>query len=177
MARTIPSVEPDVLVAGDSWQWNRSLPDYPATTWTLEYHFGGPSEFTVTASADGDQHQVREVPASTAKTPGTYSVAATVSDGTDRFTILEWVVRIRSNLETADVSISHSETMVTLIKASLERLAGNEIHYAQINGRAYQKRDIHELHALLGKYMARVRRERNGGRLGTGVGVRFGAPL
>lgn len=42
MAPTIPCAEPTRLVAGDTWQWTRSFPDYPISEgWALRYAVNG----------------------------------------------------------------------------------------------------------------------------------------
>ena len=52
MAASIPTTEPTSLRAGNTWQWRREdLSDYPASTWTLTYHFRNrTSHFDVVAS-------------------------------------------------------------------------------------------------------------------------------
>ena len=77
MAADIPTIEPSEVRAGDTWKWTKSLPDYPASAWTLKYRFksalGG---FEITATADGADHSV-EVSAST--TAGYHALAGIMS--------------------------------------------------------------------------------------------------
>ncbi len=42
MAIDIPAIEPELIYAGETVQWTRSFPDYPATDYTLKYYFNGP---------------------------------------------------------------------------------------------------------------------------------------
>lgn len=37
MSVTVPTTEPESVVAGDTWTWKRLLADYPAGTYTLKY--------------------------------------------------------------------------------------------------------------------------------------------
>lgn len=86
MGFVVPITEPTELRAGDTWLWLRSLGDYPASVWTLTYHFRNASAyFDVTATADGDDHSV-DVPMATtaAYAPGHYEWAAFVTDGSTR---------------------------------------------------------------------------------------------
>lgn len=89
MAQSIPSVEPAYIRAGDTIKWTRSLADYPASTWTLSYRLiNAAGNIDITATADGDDHAVT-VPAATsaAYTPGQYEWVASVTDGSDRYTV------------------------------------------------------------------------------------------
>lgn len=173
----IPTIEPDVLIAGDSWKWDRTLGDYPASSWTLNYYFNGPAAFTVTASADGDTFQVREDPETTAlRSAGSYKVTGRVTDGTDVYTVFEQVIQIRQDMATAAATESHAATMVPLIESAIERLVANDITEASVGGRAFTKRDIPELRRMLGFYRAELRQQRKAGRVARTVGIQFGAP-
>jgi microcompartment protein CcmL/EutN len=49
----VRTIEPDRLAQGEKVEWKRDFFGYPATEWTLEYRFRGPSTgFNVTATAD-----------------------------------------------------------------------------------------------------------------------------
>lgn len=53
--RTERTTEPRSIIAGERVIWTRTFEDYPATEYSLEYRFRGPSTgFNVTATADGD---------------------------------------------------------------------------------------------------------------------------
>lgn len=90
MSRPLPTVEPSVLRAGDSWQWRRDdLTDYPAPDWTLTYAFrSAAAGFDITATADGPAHQVAVLAETTADyPPGWYDWTAFATLGTDRFQV------------------------------------------------------------------------------------------
>lgn len=81
-----PTTEPTSLRAGDTWAWQRDLADYPASTWTLSYHFrNAASKFDITATADGDLHAVSIAKATTAlRAAGWYDWIAVVTSATER---------------------------------------------------------------------------------------------
>ncbi len=87
---TIPAIEPATITAGDTVQWLRSLPDYPASAgWSLHYRLiCSAGIIDITSTASGDDHLV-SVPAATsaAWVPGNYTVALAAVNGADRFTL------------------------------------------------------------------------------------------
>ncbi|MCU0810129.1 MAG: hypothetical protein MUE59_03685 [Thiobacillaceae bacterium] len=92
MAFTVPTTEPTALRAGDTWAWRREdLGDYPASVWTLNYHFrNASSHFDIAATADGDAFAVSVASATTAtRPPGWYDWFALVTDGTSRHYVAE----------------------------------------------------------------------------------------
>ena len=100
MSAPILSAPPLSAIAGDSLSWRKQLPDYPAPTWVLTYTIiNALAKITVVSVADGDDHLVT-VPAATtsAWAPGEYTVVATVSDGTDRYTVESGKITIAQDL-------------------------------------------------------------------------------
>jgi len=89
MTVTTPTREPDSFVQGDTVTWTRSLPDFPASTWTLSYAFVTSSDQqTVTASASGDTHSVTiSTDESALFAVGTYKYQAYVTSGSTRYTL------------------------------------------------------------------------------------------
>ena len=90
----IPTTEPYELPAGDTWTWTKSLPNYPATEWTLSYELllldAAATNITITATADGTDHLVDESPTTTAPyAPGKYKYKAYATNNSDgrRFTV------------------------------------------------------------------------------------------
>lgn len=177
VARTIPTTEPTDLLAGDSWEWDRSVPDFPASSWDLSYHFLGPERFTITAQKDGDTFQIR-VPASetTMRSAGPYRLVGRVTDGTDTYTVYEGPVVIRPDPATSVPTLSHAERTLAVIEAAIEGRLTADIEDYQVAGRAVKKIPIAELVKLRGIYRAEVWRARNPGRFGPSVEVVFGRP-
>lgn len=52
-----PSQVPGELIGGDTWEWTRTLADYPASEWTSEWHFENATfGFSVEGTASDDTH-------------------------------------------------------------------------------------------------------------------------
>src|SRR6478736_6672226 len=89
-APPIPSIEPTIIVAGDTVQWTKSIPDYPATDgWTLKYSFqiagslDEPIQFSATTSGAG--YSISVTAATTAAwDPANYIWTSFVEDATHR---------------------------------------------------------------------------------------------
>lgn len=130
MTTTIPTTEPTAARAGDTWEWKRSLADYPATDWTLTYIlFNAAGKVTITASADGTDHLVDVAPATTAAyAAGRYDWVAHVTDGTDRYQVGAGTITIQPDVSAASSydSRSHARKMLDAIDALLEGRATND---------------------------------------------------
>lgn len=65
---------PSEFIAGDSWRWLKSLPDYPATTYTVTWYFENSSAvFSAVGTASGNNHSVTITAVTTAAyVPGRY---------------------------------------------------------------------------------------------------------
>jgi len=130
MSTTIPTTEPTAARAGDTWRWSRSLPDYPASTWTLTYTLINASgKVTVAATADGDTHAVSVPPATTAAyAAGRYDWVAHVSDGTDRYQVGAGSINVLPDLSAASTydGRSHARKMLDAIDAMLEGRATSD---------------------------------------------------
>jgi|TARA_Y100000296_G_scaffold81659_1_gene109291 hypothetical protein len=89
MAFTIPDTEPESLVAGVSWKWDKDLADYkPDDGWTLIYYFvqgsSSPADFSITTTNVSNVHNVDVEEAVTVLyTPDTYYYQGIVNNGTD----------------------------------------------------------------------------------------------
>src|SRR4051812_46212916 len=62
MTLEVPQVEPDRVIAGDTWSWKRTnLGDFPASDgWTLKYRFKHQTNagFELVSTADGADHVI-----------------------------------------------------------------------------------------------------------------------
>ena len=104
MSFEIPNTEPHKLIAGNSWQWDKTLASYPASDgWELSYQFRGETDYAavfgseVTSPSGEDGFEIRIVPANTTLTPGPYILWGTVTDGTDVFTPVELKLNVLAN--------------------------------------------------------------------------------
>lgn len=98
-----PIVEPTELRAGDTWQWCRSLSDYPASTWSLSYKFrNATSHFDVAAAADGDAFAILVPMATTAGyAAGSYIWYAFVENGTERYQVDDGSIQVLPDVSSA----------------------------------------------------------------------------
>ena len=186
MAYTIPETEPGEILAGDSLKWTKGLTDYPASTWTLTYHLfpraGTGGKISITASADGENHSVSVVPATTADyLAGEYRWHSSVSDGTDRYNVAEGDLTIRPDpaVEATIDSRTFWRTVLDDLNGAYLRLAAQTITSASVNGRSYTLKDSGALRADIGHAQAQVRAETdalnsaNGRKSGRTVSIRF----
>lgn len=193
-ANQIPRTEPDVLRAGDTWSWLRTLADYPANAWTLHYYLRavnatmGTPVLDLTSSADTTDplsHSITALASDTANlATGEWSwqcAARDIATGLVRVTLDTGTLTVQTNLEAADGSIdnrTHNQKMLDAICALLEKRATKLEESYQISGRMVKWLTPKELEEQKGIYTARVRQEkRNSGELrtSTDVNVRFGA--
>lgn len=138
---------PEELTIGDTWEWTDELSEYPAPTWTLNFHLvnsGGVIQ--ITASASGEDHASSVLPATTSGyTAGRYRWAAQVTDGTDTFTIEKGWVEILPDPTIAQDARSQARRTLDAIEAVLEGRATRDDLNVSVNGRAISRIPIPEL--------------------------------
>lgn len=179
MARTVPTTEPRRLVAGDSWQWDKSISEFPAGDgWKLGYAFRGPSsaEFATVWNtdvvADGDAFQIRIAKTKTNLARGRYILTAYVENaGGEHFTVLDErgeplqvEVDVLPNPATAVAAASDDEALLVQIEAAVLAVSSSGYQSATVNGRTVTYADLADLQKQLGEVRARVARARRGGR-------------
>ena len=191
MTFTVPSTEPTVLRAGETWHWTRQLDQFPASEgWTLTYYVRGVGKLDIvaTTATDGTSYDVLATAQNTSSLgAGRYTWDAIVSLGSgasaEVHTADSGVITVQPNLATSPTGANqtHNEKMLAMIEAELERrLTGvsaggsGTIEAYVIHGRSVTKMPIKDLKVLRGQYLAAVTRERNPGRIGTSIGVTFG---
>lgn len=189
---TIPTVEPTVITAGESWRWDRLITDYPNSAgWLPEYYFQGPGRLKIKQSG-GDtgtsvtvdslnsaNYQIAVTAAGTAAlAAGVYRWKLFVVKGAEKYFIDEGVVEVQPNFETANAGDLQNffEKQLTVIEAALSGRLTADMQSYQIAGRAVVKIPIKELHALHGLYRAQRDAARNRGKLGVSVRVVQAAP-
>lgn len=120
----IPTQEPLSARAGDTWQWIRSLPDYPAPDWVLTYTFySAAGVFSFQSVASGTDHLVSVDAATTAAyAAGRYDWSAAVTQGDERYSIGSGSLQVLPDVSAADSydGRSHSRRMLDAITATLE---------------------------------------------------------
>ena len=180
----MPSVqfgEPTELIAGDSWEWNRKVSDYPPSDgWTLKYAFAGPGtlpDVEATANVAGDYYEIRATPDQTENFEGgPYDMVAYVEKTGARHTILQAFIHVVSNIDARARTQSHILRVLEHVEAAIEGRLTSDMASFSINGRAVQRHELSELLKLRGLYLSKLRRlqTRARGKFGETVGVRFG---
>lgn len=167
MSAAIPAIEPTRIVAGDSVEWTKTIPDYPADLgWVLSYVMlsSGCSPATITSAASGSDHAV-SVPSETTATyvAGVYHWTSMVAKGSDRKTISTGVWEVLQNPATATIATdprTHAEKCLAAIEAVIEGRMADPIVEYQIGTRMAKKIPHWELVKLRTFYKTEVRRER-----------------
>lgn len=177
MAPSVPTIEPDVLYAGATAKWTRSLADYPASDgWSLIYTFRGPSQleeqvarpsgsdFAITIQADDTEDLLA----------GTYSWTARVELNGEVYVVARGVLTVV--LFDGAVEQLHEEKVIAVCEAALEgRLTADMQSYA-VDGKQVTKIPVEELERILTKYRWKLWHRRNPGKLSTPVAVNFSRP-
>lgn len=162
----IATNEPRQLRAGLTWEWERTFPDYPASSWTLKYWFkqlaAGGAKFDITASASGDKFVVTKAAADTASyTAGDYSWAAVVTAGSEAFEVDRGTLQVlpRYDQDAALDDRSHARIVLDAIEAVIENRATKDQEEYTIGNRSLKRTPMKELLSLRDRYRAEVRGE------------------
>ena len=169
MAYQIPESEPREWIAGDSWKWNKTLPDFPAGAgWQLSYYFRGETDYDadwasdVTSPTGEDGYEVRIDESNTGLAPGAYTLWGRVTDGTDVHTAVEIKINVISSPETAVDSKTFNATCLDAVEARITGTAlSTEQKRIKINGREIERFEMGELEQLRAHYQHLVQLERN----------------
>lgn len=163
---------PTTMVQGDSYSWEESESDYPASTWTIHYTLVNASErIAFNSIADGDNHDFALTTTITAAwKPGDYNYTRYATDGTDRTTLTNGSVTINPDFIIASDQRSHSKKVLDAIEAVIEERATVDQEEYSINGRSLKRMTIKDLIYFRNYYANKVRCE-NG--LNNKVWVRF----
>lgn len=180
----IPTTEPTKLVAGDSWAWRREdlTGDYPASSWSLVYQFirfgdaddadGSADQFTVTASADGDNFAIAVASAvTTLERPGAYKWFARVNDGSTYTKIGEGLCEIEADFDNLGAGVdlrSFARKMRDALQRVFEGRATATDSAFTIKDRSITRLSHAELLEALETFEARVANEENAAAVAAG---------
>lgn len=161
---TIPTTEPDPLVAGATWTWKRTFSDYPASDWTLTYYFlleTGSTAFNFAATADGDDFLVEEAMATTAtRDPGSYLWQAFVTDGTDKVLVDRGCTEIIADFTTSTADPrTHAQITFANLEAVVEGKSTKDIMETEINSKKLKRMSWSELLAAYNHFKNLVNNE------------------
>jgi len=120
--------EPKKIAVGDNAEWTATLPDYPASVWTLHYAlFNAANAYNFDASASDDDHAVNLLASvTTAWIPGRYDWTAYVTNtANERKVINQGVIIITPDPSkgTPYDGRSHARKMLEALEAALENRA------------------------------------------------------
>lgn len=180
MAPVVPMCEPTEAIAGATWQWRVSDADFPtADSWVLSYAIRGPDapawDAGWVATANGE-HTVT-IPATTTAllTAGRYELTRvwTLSGVIHHRAVAPLTVKPNPVTAAAGERVTHAARTLAVIEAALEGRLTDDIQFYMIAGRQVQKIPVADLIKLRQVYRLEVYRERNPGRSGPPVLVRF----
>lgn len=175
----VPRNEPPEQRAGTTWQWRREdlAPSYPASTWTLKYWFkktgSSGANFSITASADGDNFAVSVLAATTAAyTAGDYSWSAQVTSGAEAYEVDRGRMKVLARYDQAANldDRSHARQALEAIEAVILSRASKDQEEYQIGGRMLKRTPIEDLLKLRDKYRGEVAMEDMAERIRNGQG-------
>ena len=164
---TIPSQEPDDLVAGDLWQWKRPdlTTDYPTASYDLQYVArieGGTTDITLTAT--GGEFTISVPSATTAGyTAGRWHWTAFIvrKSDSERAQIGDGVFVVAPDPANVDTDPrTHAQKTLAAIEALLENRATKLDESYSINGRSLTRLSPEELMNWRAKYRREVRNEK-----------------
>ena len=160
---------PYEFYAGDTVKWKiTSLnTDYPNSAYTLTYYFrlegNGSTNFTVDATADGDDYLVNiSVSTSANYGAGKYQFIAYLTRSSDsaRITVDRGMIEVKPNLSAATSDPrTHAKIMLDKIESLLEGRADKDVSSYSIAGRSLNKMSISELLEWRNYYKAEYNRE------------------
>lgn len=128
MAKDIPTGAPRVFTAGQTWEWDDTFGDFPASDgWELTYYFRSLSAtdsdltaaFDDQITANGDTFEVRIPFADTGLAAGAYDLVGEITDGTKKHLVYNRRVKILQAPGTAG-SQSHARAMLAAIEARMQ---------------------------------------------------------
>lgn len=185
---SIPEALPSQLIAGDTWQWTRSLADYPAGTWTATAYFENRDQtFNVIGSASGTTHSFTIAAATTGGyRAGQYRWRLRVTNGSATFTAESGLVDVLPDPAAAGKrdTRSYARQLLDAVEATiLGRATSDQLSMQIATGsasRSISRTPMTELIALRDKLKWEVAMEENVERMEAGLSskkriyVRFG---
>jgi hypothetical protein len=169
-------MEPSKIVAGDTVGWTKSLPDYPAASYTLKYELRGPSSITITATGSGTEYTVAVLAATSDDyVPGIYSMYGVVSAGAVRHTVFQGTIEVVENpteIQPGTDTRGHARRTLALIEAAIENYAANPYQTITIAGRTKSNWSMSELLSWRDRYIQEAKREADAERVANGIPTR-----
>jgi len=186
-----PSQEPETLVVGDRWVWQRPdlVTDYPTDQYALTYEFhidsggGGNHKFTITATETTTAYIVEVASTVTDNyTADQYKWYAFITRTSDsqRVAVDNGMTTLVANFADTNADLrTHAKKVLDAVQAVIENRATIDQSSFSIAGRSLSRMSIDELFTVRDRYRAeyneevkkaRIRNKKPSGNL---IGVRF----
>jgi len=143
MAATVAQLEPSEIQAGNTLRFDKILDDYPAgdgwvLTYVLRSRLQAVESITITATADGDDHEINVAAATTANwTPGDYTMVGYVTLAPDRYEIFRQQFKVTPDIASTDLPYdgrSYYERLLQQVRDMIENGAVREVIRYSFNG-------------------------------------------
>lgn len=175
MAST-PTTEPAYITAGDSYTWQRTLPDYPAGEWALKYRLiNAAGKIDIVAAASDSNHLVTLPPATTAAyTAGIYTWTAWVEKTGYRITVGSGTITIKPDIAVMATLDARSDAAVIVDQLmaaykSYTASSGMVAEY-EISGRRMKYRSAAEILEQIEHWKSVLASEKRAERIAAGLG-------
>lgn len=183
MSIPVPTIEPAVIIAGDSISWTRALPDYPASGgWVLNYALRGPQAIDLATVASGDDHLAEIASAaSAAYVPGSYAMQGYVVKAAERITVYSSPITISADLVQQGPGYdgrTQNRRILDALNAAIEgRASRTDLEYTINSGsssRTVKSLTVTQLLAARDRYTLMVWREQHPGQLAPQIRITVG---
>jgi hypothetical protein len=174
---TTPTTEPASVTAGDTITWQRTLADYPATTYTLKYRLiNAAGKIDITAAASGTDHLVSVSSTTSASwTAGTYAYQAWVEKTGERVTIGSGTMVVSPNLAalTSYDARSDAAKIVDQLMAAYKTYTASSGHVQEyeIGNRRMRYRSATEILDQINHWKGILASEKRAERIASGLGA------
>lgn len=177
MAPPVPWGVPPTLRAGDTWRWQFSVADYPASeSWVPSYALRGPDApqwDPAWLGQDGETWTVTIPAAVTAAlTAGRYRWAQLVAKNGESYTVCTGQTLVEENLTIAEGREDFDDALIAKLETAILQLSTGGVQSYTIGNRQVTYRDLDSLRGELGRAKARRYAKRTG-RIDVPVLVRF----
>lgn len=171
-----PTTEPARFVAGDTLEWVKTLPSYPASAgWVLRYTLvSATAAHNFAATASGEAHAVSVLAATTAGwAAGSYAWTSYVTIGAARHTVGTGRITVAPNLAAATTGLdtrSPARKALDALDTALASYGAKAYLQAYtINGRSQTFRDPAQFMAMRSQLQAEVAKEDRAAALAAGL--------
>lgn len=172
---TIPTTEPTALIAGLTWRWDRTFPDYaPSGGWALKYTLRGASVLDITAAANAAQTGWEITVAAADTSPliaGLYPWVSYVESGSERYVVATGTFQVAADpiLAQAGDLTTHPERALALVETAIEARLAVDMSAYSFRERSVQREELEQLYAVRMRLKSEVAAKRTRGGMGRRV--------